>query len=75
MPKLPRIGTRKIEQALRRAGFEEDRQKGGHLVLRHPESGRRAIVPQHAGTLPVGTVREIIRQAGLTVEQFRDLLE
>lgn len=55
-----------------RAGFEEVRQSGSHKVLRHPD-GRQTYVAMHPGTLPSGTFRKILKQAGLTEEQFRNL--
>ena len=55
-----------------RAGFIEVRQSGSHKVLRHPD-GRQTYVAMHPGTLPTGTFRKILKQAGLTEEQFRSL--
>jgi len=75
MPRLPSVGSRQMVQALLRAGFVEDRQKGSHLVLLHPETRRRATVPMHGRTLKAGTTRAILRQAGLTAEEFRRLLK
>ena len=57
---------------LKRAGFEESRQSGSHLVLRH-EDGRQTYLPMHTGDLPMGTFRSILKQAGLIEEEFRDL--
>ncbi|MGH7798135.1 MAG: type II toxin-antitoxin system HicA family toxin [Candidatus Binatia bacterium] len=48
------------------------RQTGSHKVLRHPE-GRQTYVAMHPGTLPTGTFRKILKQAGLSEEQFRGL--
>jgi predicted RNA binding protein YcfA (HicA-like mRNA interferase family) len=53
----------------------EDRQKGSHLVLLHPGTKARTVVPLHAGkTLKHPLLRAILHDAGLTVEQFLDLL-
>ncbi len=63
-----------IIRKLRRAGFTFDRQaKGSHEIWRHPVTRARAIVPVHNRDLPPGTVRSIIRRAGLTVEEFLQL--
>jgi len=76
LPKLPVVSGRKTVRALCRGGFEVDHQSGGHVTLRHPETNRRATVPLHGGRdLRVGTLRAIIRDAGLTVEEFRRLLK
>jgi predicted RNA binding protein YcfA (HicA-like mRNA interferase family) len=49
-----------------------DHQTGSHIILRHP-SQRRLTVPNHR-ELAKGTLRALIREAGLTKEQFADLL-
>jgi predicted RNA binding protein YcfA (HicA-like mRNA interferase family) len=53
-----------------------DRIVGSHHVLTHPDDARRTVtVPFHgARSLKTGTLRSIIRQAGLSVEEFRELL-
>jgi predicted RNA binding protein YcfA (HicA-like mRNA interferase family) len=74
MPKLPRIAPAKVATALARAGFDRDHQKGSHLTMRHPD-GRRAVIPMHTKTVPLGTLHDIIKEAGLTVEEFQKLLK
>ena len=75
MAKLPSLTARKVVQALRRAGFVEDRQKGSHLVLIHPETKARTVVPIHPGrTIKEPLLRGIIRDANLSVDDFIGLL-
>jgi predicted RNA binding protein YcfA (HicA-like mRNA interferase family) len=74
MPRLPRVSAREVVAALRRAGFMERRQTGSHLTMHDPTTGTRVIVPMHGGDMKVGTVHDIIQRAGLTVEQFIELL-
>jgi predicted RNA binding protein YcfA (HicA-like mRNA interferase family) len=64
--------AREVLVKLLRAGFVETRQTGSHKVLRHPD-GRQTYVAMHPGTLPSGTFRKILKQAGLSEEQFRSL--
>jgi predicted RNA binding protein YcfA (HicA-like mRNA interferase family) len=64
--------AREVLARLIRAGFIEVRQSGSHKVLRHTD-GRQAYVAMHPGTLPTGTFRKILKQAGLSEEQFRSL--
>jgi predicted RNA binding protein YcfA (HicA-like mRNA interferase family) len=64
--------AREVLAGLIRAGFIEVRQSGSHKVLRHPD-GRQTYVAMHPGTLPTGTFRKILKQAGLSEEQFRGL--
>ena len=55
---------------LQRAGFVIRRQSGSHVVLRHAD-GRQTYVAMHPGDIPSGTLRSILRQSGLTEEEFR----
>jgi len=74
MSELPRISGRKVVAALSKIGYVKDRQKGSHIVLRqvaYPH--RRIVVPDHS-EIAKGTLRKIIREAGLTVEEFKSLL-
>jgi predicted RNA binding protein YcfA (HicA-like mRNA interferase family) len=74
LSRLPRISGQKAARALSKAGYELDRQRGSHMVLRQVRSPfRRLVVPSHK-ELPKGTLRAIIRQAGLTVDEFLALL-
>ena len=74
MSVLPRISGQKVVYALAGIGYQKDHQKGSHIVLRqvnHPH--RRLVVPDHR-EVAKGTLRSLIRQAGLTVEEFKTLL-
>jgi predicted RNA binding protein YcfA (HicA-like mRNA interferase family) len=72
--RLPRISARQVVKALRKIGYEFDHQRGSHIVLRHIQPPHRRItVPEH-DEIAKGTMRSIIRQAGLTVDEFNDLL-
>ena len=73
--KLPALSADQVVRALERAGFSVHRIKGSHHHLRDPARPRaRPVVPVHRGDLPAGTLRAIIKQAGLTVSAFRKLL-
>ena len=64
--------AREALKRLLRAGFTEVRQSGSHKVLRHPD-GRQTYVAMHPGDIPSGTLRSILKQAGLSEEEFRKL--
>lgn len=67
--------VRELIAALSAIGYEIDHQTGSHIILRHTEAHhRRLTVPNHR-TLAKGTLRKIIRDAGLTIEQLIDLLK
>jgi len=73
MSKLPRISGRECVKALERAGFYFKRQTGSHIILRRDEPFAQVIVPDHK-ELDRGTLRAIIRHAGLSVDEFMKLL-
>lgn len=73
MNELPRISGRDCAKALARAGFLFIRQTGSHMVLRRANPFSQVVVPDHR-ELDRGTLRAIIRQAHLTVEQFNSLV-
>jgi predicted RNA binding protein YcfA (HicA-like mRNA interferase family) len=67
------VSGRDAVRALGRIGYEVDRQKGSHLILRQRLAPyRRLTVPDHK-ELRAGTLRAIIRQAGLSVEESSNL--
>jgi predicted RNA binding protein YcfA (HicA-like mRNA interferase family) len=73
MTKLPVISGRDCVKALERAGFLLKRQEGSHIILRRDSPFAQVVVPDHR-ELDRGTLRGIIRQAGLSVEEFARLL-
>jgi predicted RNA binding protein YcfA (HicA-like mRNA interferase family) len=74
MSRLPSMTYREVVQRLRAAGFGFDRQaKGSHEIWYNLKTKRRTTVPHHPGNLPTGTLRAIIRETGLTVDEFLGL--
>ena len=73
MPKLPRISGQRAVQAFQRAGWEVARQRGSHIVLTKPGSIYTLSIPLHP-VLGPGLLRDLIRKAGLTIEEFIELL-
>jgi predicted RNA binding protein YcfA (HicA-like mRNA interferase family) len=72
--RLPVVSGREAARAFAKLGYREDRQTGSHLILRHQDPPhRRLTVPNHK-ELAKGTLRSLIREAGLTVEEFQVLL-
>ena len=69
-PRLPGLTGRQVLAILEREGFVPVRQSGSHVVLKHPD-GRRTTVPMHAGRdLGRGLLRQIMRDASLTLEDL-----
>ena len=75
MDSLPVLKPRQVIAALLRSGFYLHHQTGSHARLVHKtKSNLRITVPIHSKDMPKGTLRRIIRQAGLTVDEFLKLL-
>ena len=73
MSRLPRTSGRDCVKALGKVGFFLKRQHGSHLILRRDDPFAQVVVPNHR-ELDRGTLRAIIRQAGLSVNEFVRLL-
>ena len=74
MSKLPVVSGEKAVRAFERAGYRVSHQTGSHIILRHEAPPHRHLsVPRHP-ELAKGTLRGLIREAGLTVDEFLDLL-
>jgi predicted RNA binding protein YcfA (HicA-like mRNA interferase family) len=73
--RLPVISGEEAIAAFARAGYAVVRQRGSHVRLRDPSQPTRPplSIPQHDELRP-GLLRRLLRDAGLTVEEFRDLL-
>ena len=72
MPSLPILKPKEVVRVLERAGFYLARQRGGHA--QYKRGNLLVTVPMHAGDLNPATLRSILRQAKMTVEEFLELL-
>lgn len=74
MPKLPILSYLEVIKALNKIGYSVDHQTGSHIILRQEiEPHRRLTIPNHK-EISKGTIQSIIRQAGLTRDEFIQLL-
>ncbi len=75
MTRLPSVSGERMVRALKRAGFIQLRQKGSHVSLekRTGEKALRTVVPLHP-TLAKGTLSDILKQTGVTVDELLELL-
>ncbi len=75
MPKLRRVSGAAAIRALQRVGFVRARQRGSHVVLKKvtPEGEVGCVVPLHT-ELAIGTLRGILKQAGVTPDEFMENL-
>ena len=75
MPKLPIMSGQEAVKILCKLDYTVDHQTGSHIILRHKDPPyRRLTIPNHK-EIAKGTLRAIIRQAGLTREEFMGLLK
>jgi predicted RNA binding protein YcfA (HicA-like mRNA interferase family) len=72
MNRLPPCSGEDAIHAFSKLGYQVDHQTGSHVILRHPDS-RRLTVPNHR-ELAKGTLRALIRQAGISRQEFMNLL-
>jgi predicted RNA binding protein YcfA (HicA-like mRNA interferase family) len=72
MPKLPVVTSRKVISALETIGFYKVRQRGSHVQLKR--GNLLVTIPVHSGDINPGTLKSILRQARLDINEFRKLL-
>lgn len=71
MGKLAGFRYREIVMRLRRLGFEFDRQAAGsHEIWYNSTTSRYTTIPNHPGDMPEGTLRAILKQAGIEMDEF-----
>ena len=75
MPELRQVSGKQAIHALAKLGFKQVRQRGSHVVLRKHQSGGDVgcAVPLHS-ELKIGTLKGILRQAGVSAEEFTQAL-
>src|SRR5579885_2029608 len=72
---LPELTEREVHRALHRSGWYITRQGGRHTIFAHPTRPGIVPGPRHRKALKEGTVRSIVKGMGLTVEEFKALLQ
>lgn len=71
MGRLAGFRYREIDKRLKQLGFEFDRQAAGsHEIWFNPTTNRYTTLPNHPGDMPEGTLRAILKQAGIETEEF-----
>jgi predicted RNA binding protein YcfA (HicA-like mRNA interferase family) len=73
--KLPVVQSKDLVRVAQKLGFVMDRQRGSHAVYYRDRDRARVVIPIHGGRdVPPGTLRDIIEDLGVTVDEFRALL-
>jgi len=71
VPGLRPAKPKEVIQKLRKAGFEGPFGGGKHVIMRHPETGKKISIPIHGSRdIPVGTLKTILHQADITFEKW-----
>ena len=73
MSRLPQLSGTEVVQALQKAGFVVIRQHGSHIIMRRDDPFAQTVVPNHR-QIDRGTLRAILRQTGLSTNEFGALL-
>ena len=75
MRRLPSVGGRDLFRALLRHGYTHSHTQGSHYILKRPDGKALVAIPVHANRdISPGTLRSIVRQCGLTDDEFIELL-
>ena len=74
MSQLPQVRPKDVVRALEKAGFNNVRQSGSHVFLKHPD-GRLTSVSIHPKPIPIGTLRAILKQTKIKPEELKRLLK
>ena len=73
MTSLPSVSGERAVKAFQKAGWSKDRQRGSHVILIKRGQAASLSVPQHRELAP-GTLRALIRAAGMSVDEFVALM-
>jgi predicted RNA binding protein YcfA (HicA-like mRNA interferase family) len=68
--KLPILKSKEVLKTLEKAGFYIDHQSGSHITLLNDVAKKRVTLPSHSKDIKKGTLHSIIKQSGLTLEEF-----
>jgi predicted RNA binding protein YcfA (HicA-like mRNA interferase family) len=75
MNRIVPLPAKKVAKALGKLGFEQIRQRGSHLFLRHPD-GRTTIIPVHSTeNIGAGMIKKIIEDVKITRDEWIELIK
>lgn len=73
MSKLPVLKPKEVIKKYKKLGFIIDRQSGSHVIMFHPKTKSRAVIPLHIKDIKKGTLLAILRESGVDKEEFVNL--
>jgi predicted RNA binding protein YcfA (HicA-like mRNA interferase family) len=74
MTKIPVVSGRDLVKALAKIGYLSDHQTGSHIILRHHAPPHRRLTIRNHKEIAKGTLKNIIREAGLTIDGLLEIL-
>lgn len=72
--KLPSLTPKKVIKAFERAGFVAVRQSGSHVILVNEKTDKQIVIPFHSKDIKKGLLTAQIKRAGLTIQEFKNLI-
>ena len=73
MTRMPALRPKEVISILEKAGYHIDHITGSHYIMRHPQTFQRITVPYHAKDIKRGVLHSIIKQSGLSQQEFLSL--
>jgi len=70
MPKLPVLTPKELIKKLKKIGFKKDHTTGSHIVMYHPKTSLRAVIPYHLKDLKKGTLHSLLKEAGISIDEL-----
>lgn len=74
MPKLPAIAPNQLVKIIKKLGFRLDHKTGSHFIFYNPKTKKRVVVSIHSKDLPKGTLMSILKEAGISKEDFAGIV-
>lgn len=73
MTRMPTLKPKEVIAILEKAGYHIDHITGSHYIMRHPDRAQRIPVPYHAKDIKRGVLHSIIKQSGMSQQEFLSL--
>jgi len=73
-PKFPFLKPKEVVKVFEKIGFIKIHQSGSHLILRHPETKKRVVIPMHTNDIKKGLLLAEIKKIGIDKEKFLSYL-
>jgi len=72
---MKQLKPKEIVSFLKKHGYVEDHFTGAHLIMYHPKENKKVVVPVHKKDLPIGTLKAILKQTNLTIDNLKEFFK